>query len=771
MSLPQGFRAWLEKESQLWQQDGLLPAGQRERLLARYPEEDVTSGRLAFALRTFGVLLLGAALLLVIGHNWDDLSRSGRLATVLGGLIGLQGIGLWYSNRHSRQGSVLGHLAGCIMFGAAIALTGQIYHLDAHSPDAILAWCIGTLPFAVLLDSTLLYLGGLILAGVWLSYESQSFGFGAEWHNQAANHRLVFFALLAPAAWAAYRKARPALAGAVAWTTMFAWIYFGNDIGIPYFVLPLVIASLHATGDARARGWRFIGGVGVTVITLVLGDINSTHRSDFFKQETLTSLLILSLALLALWAAVRSQLNLRIWPAGIALTTLLIGIANNYDFTQSPIGGVVIKAIANFSTLALAVWLIRLGLNEGRLRPYVYGSMVFLSWLITRYVDIGHDLGMLTMAGFFALIGVILFVLARVWKTQSEKNLSTEMADYRPAWMEALISKAKPYARLLLIGAVALQAGTIGWMVWHHHQPMASGERFTLRCRPIDPRDLLKGDYVILSYDFSPVHHWQERLLDEEWHQLHPETKNNRSMRAPYWQLPDDTLIFLPLTKNAEGFGEAGTPTLSRPNAGTYLRGLTRRNGFRFGIEAFYVKEGEGRKWEQLRNQGGLAAEIGILPDGRAGLINLKNVPKADLTPVTFRPLERFFRVRKNDAPAPRTMNRPFGVSTAILTETQAFAETYQPAALHGQNAVAPDFSKEMVLTYTLNETNFSTEVRFLKTERDGRLLVATVEEKPGVKQSHKSIPQAAVIVPRAGIEFVEFRNPNGTSISRDQVN
>ncbi len=116
-------------------------------------------------------------------------------------------------------------------------------------------------------------------------------------------------------------------------------------------------------------------------------------------------------------------------------------------------------------------------------------------------------------------------------------------------------------------------------------------------------------------------------------------------------------------------------------------------------------------------------------------------------------------------------MNRPFGVSTAILTETQAFADTYQPAALNGQNAVAPDFSKEMVLTYTQNETNFSTEVRFLKTERDGRLLVATVEEKPGVKQSHKSIPQATVIVPRAGIEFVEFRNPNGMLISRDKVN
>jgi len=45
------------------------------------------------------------------------------------------------------------------------------------------------------------------------------------------------------------------------------------------------------------------------------------------------------------------------------------------------------------------------------------------------------------------------------------------------------------------------------------------------------------------------------------------------------------------------------------------------------------VQEGNGKKWEDLARKGELAAEIGVLPDGRAGLISLKAMPKAGATP------------------------------------------------------------------------------------------------------------------------------------------
>ena len=78
MPLPQGFREWLAKESQLWHEQGILQPGQRDQILARYPEEEAGTGRMAFVLRAFGVLLFGAAVMLVVGHNWSELARGER---------------------------------------------------------------------------------------------------------------------------------------------------------------------------------------------------------------------------------------------------------------------------------------------------------------------------------------------------------------------------------------------------------------------------------------------------------------------------------------------------------------------------------------------------------------------------------------------------------------------------------------------------------------------------------------------------------------------
>jgi uncharacterized membrane-anchored protein len=407
-----------------------------------------------------------------------------------------------------------------------------------------------------------------------------------------------------------------------------AWIWRW-DLSAQYMMLPLIIASLHEVGDARARGWRFIGGVGAAIATIAIGEIREPLSERFFSADSLACWIILAVAAGALALALRSRQPLRIWPAAIAFAMLLLGLVHEALPRNVDAFHVLTIATANVATILLSIWLIRLGLTEGRLRPYVYGSLVFLTWLIVRYVDISKDLGMLTMAGFFALLGVILFVLARVWKTQREPHQPEASPDYRPAWLESAIGFVEPRRRTLLWTAALLQVATIGWMVWHHQQPGDSGERIVLRCQPVDPRDLLKGEYVILNYDFSAVTKEQQRDLLAELPSLHRRQNGPTETEARFWNLPWDTKIYLPLKRRTDGTGEAGKPTFTRPKDGLYLQGLTRGTQLRFNIEAFYVREGEGRKWEDLARRGELAAEIGILPDGRAGLVSLKSLPKA----------------------------------------------------------------------------------------------------------------------------------------------
>ena len=369
MPLPQGFREWLAKESQLWHEQGILQPGQRDQILARYPEEEAGTGRMAFVLRAFGVLLFGAALMLVVGHNWSDLARGERLATVVAGVALLQGLGFWYTSNARRTGSVLGHLAGCLMFGAGIALVGQTYHMDAHSPDALLAWCLGTMPFALALESALLHLATIALASVWIMMEMGEHSYAPS--PQLTGLRLTFLLLLLPAAVTAYRNRLPVIAGAIAWALMANWFSFGGGATAACFVLPLALAALHPSGSAYGRGFRFIGALGVTVSTLVIGML-SRSRSSSLEMGLLGDPLLLTLTLVAagwaLWAGKRDKDVSRTWPAAIALGTLALGLGHELDL-KSEATDALIKAGANVLTLATAVWLVRTGLGEGRLRP------------------------------------------------------------------------------------------------------------------------------------------------------------------------------------------------------------------------------------------------------------------------------------------------------------------------------------------------------------------------------------------------------------------
>jgi uncharacterized membrane protein/uncharacterized membrane-anchored protein len=754
MPLPQGFREWLAKESQLWHEQGILQPGQRDQILARYPEEEAGAGRMAFVLRAFGVLLFGAAVMLVVGHNWSDLARGERLATVVAGVALLQGLGFWYTFNARRTGSVLGHLAGCLMFGAGIALVGQTYHMDAHSPDAVLAWCLGTLPFALALESALLHLATIALASVWIMMEMGEHSYAPS--PQLTGLRLTFLLLLLPAAVTAYRNRLPVIAGAIAWALMANWFSFGGGATAACFVLPLALAALHPSGSAYGRGFRFIGALGVTVSTLVIGML-SRSRSSSLEMGLLGDPLLLTLTLVAagwaLWAGKRDKDVSRTWPAAIALGTLALGLGHELDL-KSEATDALIKAGANVLTLATAVWLVRTGLGEGRLRPYVYGSLVFLAWLTARYVDIAKDFGMLGTAGFFAAIGVILFILARVWRAQKESPAPAEEPTLDLPWLERAFTAVTSRARAVVLVAALLQCLGLVWMAWNHSRPAEVGQRFVLRCQAVDPRDLMRGEYVTLGYEFSNPGPVAIRRLNDEWAELNGKDRHALGNES-YLTLPDDTTVYVPLKVDAKGLASGDGVTLKRPESGPYLKGYAgmRRFGqIRFGIEAFYVKEGTGNTWEKLRNQGLLVAEIGVLPDGRAGLVGLRKADESMTKAIPFHRLEQHFYSGKNE----------WAQRHAIRTQEE-FRRFLSPARVAGPAPRLPDFAKEVVVLITENETDRDERITVTGVERFGASLMVRYRVTQGAKTSHKSKPMEAVIIERGdATEVTLLKEPLG---------
>ncbi len=180
----------------------------------------------------------------------------------------------------------------------------------------------------------------------------------------------------------------------------------------------------------------------------------------------------------------------------------------------------------------------------------------------------------------------------------------------------------RPSYRYGLIGALVLQLGLLGYIVYDHAALLRDGKEIRLQVIPIDPRDLLRGDYVVLSYDFSRIHSGRVRV-DQQFY-------------------TDDT-VYVTIAEEGERW-KATAIDAKRPSEGVFLRGTVVRwsnvsaeagddcretgnqcSGYDidFNIEKFFVPEGTGLEIENIRNDQRVSVDVAVASDGRAALKRL----------------------------------------------------------------------------------------------------------------------------------------------------
>ncbi|MGI9380501.1 MAG: GDYXXLXY domain-containing protein [Methyloligellaceae bacterium] len=189
-----------------------------------------------------------------------------------------------------------------------------------------------------------------------------------------------------------------------------------------------------------------------------------------------------------------------------------------------------------------------------------------------------------------------------------------------------------------VIIAVLLQTLALAWMVFDRNRILTTGETVKLTVQPVDPRDLFRGDFVILRYDISwlgpntvanvgtyrrndPIYVELAKTEQGLWkavaaHKSHTRSKEahivirgrvaNVNSQRP--RIPGD---------NAED-----------PDCPAPCRGLR----VRYGLENYFVPEGEGKALEDMRNNkkveilaavsgGGNAAIKAIIVDGQSAYV------------------------------------------------------------------------------------------------------------------------------------------------------
>jgi len=181
--------------------------------------------------------------------------------------------------------------------------------------------------------------------------------------------------------------------------------------------------------------------------------------------------------------------------------------------------------------------------------------------------------------------------------------------------MTSLIVLFARVPRVVLFAVAGfIQLALIAAMVIDRAGVLRDGKEITLQTRPVDPRDFLRGDYVILSYDISQI------SADK----LEKQGGKDR-----------DPVVFVKLALQPDGFHKAvsahfepvpvgGNEVLIRGRI-TNLRYCTSCPTYfvNYGLEKFFVPEGEGRELENARNQNKVTVVAAVTSSGRAAIKRL----------------------------------------------------------------------------------------------------------------------------------------------------
>ncbi len=146
---------WLRSQLSDWVEQGLVSSEAAEALRARYPEPRSRSRRLAVvALGALAATLVGSGIILLLAHNWEELSRTARAAISLVPLaVSLLPAG-WTLLMH--KGAAWRESVGVFWtfaVGTALALLEQTYHVGGEPEGLMLRWLLLVLPIAYLLRS------------------------------------------------------------------------------------------------------------------------------------------------------------------------------------------------------------------------------------------------------------------------------------------------------------------------------------------------------------------------------------------------------------------------------------------------------------------------------------------------------------------------------------------------------------------------------------------------------------------------------------------
>ena len=170
---------------------------------------------------------------------------------------------------------------------------------------------------------------------------------------------------------------------------------------------------------------------------------------------------------------------------------------------------------------------------------------------------------------------------------------------------------------LLSLAILALtHTAVLAYMVVDRVRLLKSGREITLPIVPVDPRDLFRGEYVRLGYAVGTV---PVRLLEG------PAPRENEAFYVVLEKKPDGVWQSVKVTSSMPQETSPDRIVLKARAVYAWPAGGSADASVRvrYGIESYFVPEGQGRKLEALAREKKLATLLAVDARGNAAIKGL----------------------------------------------------------------------------------------------------------------------------------------------------
>ena len=173
--------------------------------------------------------------------------------------------------------------------------------------------------------------------------------------------------------------------------------------------------------------------------------------------------------------------------------------------------------------------------------------------------------------------------------------------------------------RLALV--VVLQTAALVYMIGARQWTLATGTPVVLETVPIDPRSLFSGDYVRLGYRISRLD--LSEIAGERNFRNHDVVYVTLRPGTPTWY-PVSVCHDFPVVPQGDvairGEVTGITNGAWNPAARRWEEGSASVLSVRYGIESYFVPEGEGRELENPGRDAPVSVRVAVDHAGRAGI-------------------------------------------------------------------------------------------------------------------------------------------------------